>query len=225
MMVGVREHVPRRQTSVARQMLVFWDQSWSKNLAAAFLSFLWFGVQGYAVLPIGLILALQLMAPEVPGWSLGRRLMFAGRRTLTLIGLAVIGFFFAHAQVGVLHPDGGMVYVHPSFLVPRAMGWIGHDGKDTFGSHRRACDNGVAESCAILGRAHLEGDGVDPDPRAAVGFFETACEAGHWLACVSLGRMYSRGIGVDADRTTAKQLYIEACQQGELVGCHNQGAL
>jgi hypothetical protein len=224
MLVGAREHVSR-ETEVARLMLSFWDQSWSKNLAASFLAFLWFGVGGMPVLPLGLILALQLMLPDVPGWSVWRRLQFAGRRTVTLVLLAFAALLFAHAQVGVLHSDGAIAYVRPRFLVPTAFGWIGGEAKDSVASHRQACSSGVAESCAILGRAYLDGSGVDPDPRTAVTYFEIACEAGHSLACVSLGRMYSRGIGIDADRTAAKQLYIEACQQGELVGCHNQGAL
>jgi hypothetical protein len=224
MMVGARGHVTREDL-IARRMILFWDQSWTKNLAAAFLSFLWLGVAGQAVVPLGLMLALQLMAPEVPGWSLWRRLTFAGRRTVTLVALALAGFLFAHAQIGIFHPDGSSFYVRPRFLVPTALGWIDLAEKHPVVAHLEACNNGVAESCALLGRAHLEGDGVDPDPRAAVGYFETACDAGHWIACVSLGKMYSRGIGVAADRTAAKQLYVEACQQGELVGCHNQGAL
>ena len=36
---------------IARQMLVFWDQSWSKNLAASFLAFLWFGVGEHSIIP------------------------------------------------------------------------------------------------------------------------------------------------------------------------------
>src|SRR5688572_23998218 len=110
MMVGTRGQVSRENTNamIDRQMLLFWDQSWSKNLAASFLAFLWFGVGEHSVLPLGLLLALQLMLPEVPGWSWWRRLMFAGRRTATLVILATIAFFFAHAQVGILHPDGSI---------------------------------------------------------------------------------------------------------------------
>jgi hypothetical protein len=224
MLVGAREHV-QRETEVARLMLTFWDQSWSKNLAASFLSFLWFGVGGHPVLPIGLILALQLMLPDVPAWSLWRRLQFAGRRTVTLAVLALTALFFANAQVGVLAPDGAIAYVRPHFMVPSAMGWIGAAAKDGVATHRMACSSGVAESCAILGRAYLDGSGVERDEQAAATYFEIACESGHPLACVSLGRMFSRGIGVSPDHAKAMQLYVEACQQGELVGCHNQGAL
>ncbi len=224
MIAGARSAVSPN-TAIASQMLTFWDQSWGKNLVASVLAFVWIGAGGYSLLPIGLLIALQLMLPAIPGWSLWRRLRFAGRRSVILVALAAGSFFFAHIQLGVLHPDGAIVYGRPQFLVPTSAGWLAAEHKDRLSTRHQACARGDAESCALLGRAYLEGKGVDPDPRAAVGYFESACDAGHSLACVSLGRMYSRGIGVDANRTTAKQLYAEACHAGEQVGCHNQGAL
>lgn len=223
-MAVVQEQAPR-DVAVARQMLAFWDRSWTRNLAASFLAFVWFGVGGYSILPVGLLIALALMLPDVPGWSLWRRLVFAGRRTLTLVALSMAAFFFAHVQIGAAHPDGRMFHAGPRFLLPTAMGWVKPESEDTVESHRFACARGSAESCAALGRAHLYGEGAADDPTAAAGYFERACDSGHALSCVSLGRQYSRGTGVTRDRARAKQLYAEACDAGQLVGCHNQGAL
>lgn len=194
-------------------------------MAASFLAFVWFGVGGHSIVPIGLILALGLMAPDVPGWSVWRRLVFAGRRTLTLVALSAAALLFAHAEIGAVHPDGRMLYARPRFLLPSAMGWIGPKETGTPEARRRACSRGDAAACAALGRAYLYGEGVGEDATAAAGYFERACEAGRMLACVSLGRQYSRGIGVQPDRALAKRLYAKACDAGELVGCHNQGAL
>jgi hypothetical protein len=222
--MGLRATEHSRTEAQARKHLEEWDRSFTKNLVASFLAFVWIGVGGFSVMPVGLLLALAILVPDIRQWSILRRIAFAGRRTLTLLSLCAASFLFAHAQIGIFD-RGRPVSVSVEFVVPSKLGWIPRSRIDSDVAHRAACHRGSAEACALLARAHMYGDGEKTDPATAAAYYDLACHAGHAVSCVSLGRMYSRGIGVELDRGSAKRLYAKACDDGELVGCHNLGAL
>lgn len=53
---------------------------------------------------------------------------------------------------------------------------------------QRACDDGNADSCYLLGLQYRSGRGVKRDPKRAAALFNKACDAGHAGSCTSLGR-------------------------------------
>jgi TPR repeat protein len=110
------------------------------------------------------------------------------------------------------------------------------------------CDDGDAESCAILGRRYDTGEDIEHAPdkaRAAferacakkhpegcyqlalgwgdepsrVANFRIACDANHAAACRILGLSYFDGEGVTADPVMARTLADKACELGNANGC------
>ncbi len=69
----------------------------------------------------------------------------------------------------------------------------------------------------------------EPDPKAAVPFYERACKAGQADACARLAAVLEKGGAVTQDLATAAALYGKSCDGGHFAGCgglarmHEQG--
>ena len=86
-------------------------------------------------------------------------------------------------------------------------------------AHERACERGVAASCALLALAYESGAVGEPDPSRAGALYRRACDGGVAMACTSLGIMHQSGVGVERDLARAAQLFEHACAQGEAQAC------
>lgn len=99
----------REQREQAEAMMAFYDDRRLRRMACWALSTVWLSVGGQTVFPVGLLAALAVLLPQLPAWSLPRRLAFTGRRALVLAAFALVGLFFVRARVGLLMPDGALV--------------------------------------------------------------------------------------------------------------------
>lgn len=76
-----------------------------------------------------------------------------------------------------------------------------------------ACEDGVAEACAELGRLRATGIDGDAAPRDALPLYDRACREGVHYACVMLGQAYAEGIGTSRDPARAAELLTWACDE------------
>jgi TPR repeat protein len=80
-------------------------------------------------------------------------------------------------------------------------------------------------SMNLLGRNYLSGQGVDKDPKTALGLFQKAMDLGQPYAPASLGRMYRDGIGVERDLAEAQKLFELGTTRGDQSGAYDRAAL
>ena len=79
----------------------------------------------------------------------------------------------------------------------------------------RAARMGHPRAQAMLGIIYQDGDGVQPDDRAAAYWFGLAAAQGHRAAEYALGAMYEDGEGgLPKDEKKAIQLYVRSANQG-----------
>jgi len=64
----------------------------------------------------------------------------------------------------------------------------------------RACGDGDAIACWLLGTMHRDGTGVRRDARRAVALYEQACAAGAEVACLYAAAAYASGSSSDDDK-------------------------
>jgi hypothetical protein len=113
--------------------------------------------------------------------------------------------------------------------VPAACAWLGlrlYEEKkyeQAAPLFRRACDDGAAVGCTMLGYAHYTGRGVAWDVNETRKAYEKACELGEPTACNNLGEMYHWGIATELDLAKALELYGKACTPTSPTGCTNVG--
>ena len=79
---------------------------------------------------------------------------------------------------------------------------------------RAAAEAGVAEAQAVFGQMLLDGAGVAPDPRAALGWFVKAAAQRHVMALNMVGRCYDLGWGTGVDKARAAACYRSAAESG-----------
>jgi hypothetical protein len=82
-----------------------------------------------------------------------------------------------------------------------------------------ACEAGHLESCARVGYALSQGEGVARDEARAFTSYQRACDGGLTLACSNLGLMLRYGHGVPVDEVAAADLFERACDGGHPRGC------
>ncbi|WP_442679487.1 tetratricopeptide repeat protein [Sphingomonas sp. ASY06-1R] len=77
-----------------------------------------------------------------------------------------------------------------------------------------AAEAGSAEAQARYAQMLLDGDGLAPDPRQALAWFERAALSGHLEAANMVGRCYDLGWGAAVDRTRAAAWFRQAAARG-----------
>ncbi|MGI5864417.1 MAG: hypothetical protein ACOX6T_20520 [Myxococcales bacterium] len=87
-------------------MLAAYDNAKVRRVACALLSMVWLSVGGQTIFPVGFVVAMMMLLPDMPAWTLMRRLRFTGRRALVLAGFALLGLLFLRARVGLFNPGG-----------------------------------------------------------------------------------------------------------------------
>jgi len=87
------DDIEYEQTALATAQLERWDSKAleGRRAAAMALAMVWASLGGQTFFPLGLLIALGLLLPSVPGWGLVRRVRFVGRRVWWLVGMAVVG--------------------------------------------------------------------------------------------------------------------------------------
>lgn len=129
--------------------------------------------------------------------------------------------------------DGNSCYflVQPALSVRRA------SPEATVAMTKRACMLGVSAACEDLGTWFEKGEGVPPDPSAAIAFFRNAagirtrqCDAGDAFACLALSKQVNAGDGVPKDAAEAARLaalglaiYGDDCEAGDALACYSAG--
>lgn len=79
---------------------------------------------------------------------------------------------------------------------------------------RTGAEAGLAEAQAVYGQMLLDGAGVAPDARAALGWFTKAAAQHHVMALNMVGRCYDLGWGTAPDKARAAECYRIAAEQG-----------
>ena len=80
----------------------------------------------------------------------------------------------------------------------------------------RFAEDGVPEAIAVIGRAHLYGNGVEADQLLGVALLEQAAGLGERSSPVHLGRVFEFGLErVPVDLETAAEWYVEAARNGD----------
>ena len=128
---------------------------------------------------------------------------------LTIVGIGSAGNVFA-SDVEVWFEKG---------LSTSLLGFLVGDYKMAASLYRKACDNGDARECAILGDMYCKGLGVKRNYTKAVSLYKKACDGGYTLGCIALGLMYEKGLGVKRNYTKAVSLYKKACDNDDARGC------
>jgi TonB family protein len=82
----------------------------------------------------------------------------------------------------------------------------------------RACGDGDAIACWLLGTMHRDGTGVRRDARRAAALYEQACAAGAEVACLYAAAAYASGRGVKKDESRATAL-LGSCAAKDSNGC------
>jgi TPR repeat protein len=90
---------------------------------------------------------------------------------------------------------------------------------------RTAAEGGLADAQAALGQMLLDGDGVDRDQRAAIGWFHKAAGQGHVMAINMIGRCFDLGWGVAIDKARAAEWFKAAADRGLDWGMYNYATL
>ena len=86
--------------------------------------------------------------------------------------------------------------------------------------YQKACDGGLAGSCAILGMFYEDGtNGVIENKSKAIQFYQKACDGGDGNSCSNLGEMYEEGSGVRKNSSKALLAYEKACRFKYEEGC------
>jgi TonB family protein len=106
-----------------------------------------------------------------------------------------------------------------AFLAPFAV--LASDESCTRGDGKacpRACGDGDAIACWLLGTMHRDGMGVRRDERRAAALYEQACAAGAKVGCLYAAAAYATGRGVKKDESRARAL-PGSCGQKDSNGC------
>lgn len=90
---------------------------------------------------------------------------------------------------------------------------------------RVAAEGGSAEARARFGQMLLDGDGVEPDPAAALAWFELAARGGHLEAANMVGRCHDLGWGTPIDKPRAAAWYKRAAERGLTWAKYNYATL
>lgn len=88
----------------------------------------------------------------------------------------------------------------------------------------RACADGHALGCEIVGELSHFGRGVPKDTRKALRYYKAACDGGDQAGCTNTGLLLS-GAATDVPRNDAlgAMYYKRACDGGESTACGNLG--
>ena len=78
--------------------------------------------------------------------------------------------------------------------------------------YRKAAMAGVANANTIMAQRYFEGQGVEKDPVAAIGWLIRGVKAGSSEAMVLLGRQYESGLLIGQDINVAGQMYSSAAK-------------
>jgi TPR repeat protein len=90
---------------------------------------------------------------------------------------------------------------------------------------RELAEAGSAEAQAVLGQLLLDGNGVERDERAALGWFTRGAAQHHLMALNMVGRCYDLGWGTAADKARAAQCYRIAAERGLAEAMYNYATL
>jgi len=96
---------------IAAGHLSDWDSRRDKQVCCLVLAMTWLSVGRQVVLPVGLLIALGMLVPGVSGWSLWRRVRVTGRRSLYLLGAALLALVVGGLRLNVFDPDGSVFSV------------------------------------------------------------------------------------------------------------------
>ncbi|KQT85907.1 peptidoglycan-binding protein [Aurantimonas sp. Leaf443] len=90
---------------------------------------------------------------------------------------------------------------------------------------RAAVERGEPKALFEVGLRLMEGRYGDPNPKAAVGWFEQSATLGFAPAQYSLGTLYEKGNGVAQDTVKARDWYLAAARSGNVRAMHNLAVL
>jgi len=82
----------------------------------------------------------------------------------------------------------------------------------------RACTEGDAIACWLLGTMHRDGTGVRRDESRAAALYEQACAGGVKAGCLYAAATYAEGRGVKKSESRAMAL-LESCTKRDSKGC------
>jgi TPR repeat protein len=108
-------------------------------------------------------------------------------------------------NIGVLYEDGNGVE---------------KDFTRAAGFYSRACNQGDADGCNLLGFMYETGlFGLAKNYSQAIELYSKACNAGNPNGCEGLGSIYGLGEGVQRDERKAEMFDLEACNKGSAGSC------
>jgi TPR repeat protein len=87
------------------------------------------------------------------------------------------------------------------------------------------CELGFAVDCRKLGRAYLNGAGVDRDDRLGAAYLMKGCEMAEPASCSDLGVLTILGRGVAQSDQGGEALTRRACEAGYALACSNLATL
>ena len=93
------------------------------------------------------------------------------------------------------------------------------DAARAFASFQAGCDLNDRDSCLIVGRALIRGEGTPVDASQALAPFDKACNAGLAMACEELGLILGRGKYLPRDLSRALPLLDKACGMDDEKAC------
>jgi TonB family protein len=105
-----------------------------------------------------------------------------------------------------------LAFLAPFPLLASDEGCTRRDGKLC----ARACGEGDAIACWLLGTMHRDGESVRRNERRAAALYEQACAAGLEVGCLYAAAAYKSGRGVKKDESRAMDL-LRSC--GDSNGC------
>ncbi len=206
-------------------ILAAWDSRRSQRVICTLLCCLWAGVAGHPVFPVGLLVALAWLLPDIPGWSYVQRFRYAGPRAFKLLAVAGASLLFGNAQCGALGSEGELVYVSAKFGPPSLS--MGTDQGPTEAQERLVeseskCLSGEVAACITMISAYQKhgiGDAVQPIPA-----LEKACELRQSQGCLILVEILSDADDAVREPEKIFRLLEQSCELGDQTGCAYLGA-
>ncbi len=88
----------------------------------------------------------------------------------------------------------------------------------------KACSDGQAVACAMVGTAFETGHGVAADGKRALEYDEKSCTLGYAKGCYNFGLALANGVGGSPDLPRALPILEKACADGAWKACGSVGS-
>ncbi|BDG03220.1 tetratricopeptide repeat protein [Anaeromyxobacter oryzae] len=163
-------------------------------------------------------------APDAARTWLERGCAAESEAACARLGIALLADRGGGAGRGADLLRGHCAALGPAACLDAASRWLGGpsaviDDASAPALVEAACDRGVLDACARLGRLVQEGREVPGDGRRAAALYARACDGGVARACADLGVLHRFGAGVPRDEGRAGALLDRACRLGLDEGC------